>query len=91
MVADTLVIQGEHGLYNLNALHKASEKANNKDKSPNQWLRLKSTGELIGQVKEQTANLQPDVVASESVCRVQNGGTAPGTVALGTDTQSATH
>lgn len=82
-VAEIQILQDAQGLYHLNTLHKASEKATKKSKSPNEWLRLKSTQELIEETRQtsQTGNSRSAMVTMESVCRVQNGGTDPGVYA----------
>lgn len=69
------------GRFNLNALHKASGAG--EDKSPSQWLRRKSTKELIEELKRnllkehQNVNLHSAQKPIDTV----NGGIAPGTFA----------
>ena len=69
------------GRFNLNALHKASGAG--EDKSPSQWLRRKSTKELIEELKRnilkdsQNVNLHSAQKPIDTV----NGGISPGTFA----------
>lgn len=59
IIAGVEVIRDEAGRYNLNALHRAS--GGNPIHAPSQWLRLKSTKELIDEVDMQisTSGLLP--------------------------------
>ncbi|EBW8394016.1 KilA-N domain-containing protein [Salmonella enterica subsp. enterica serovar Florida] len=71
----------ESGRYNLNTIHKASGEGD--DKSPGQWLRRKTTKELI---KELDANLlknsqDVNLHSAQKSINVVNGGTNPGTFA----------
>ncbi|EAO6531129.1 KilA-N domain-containing protein [Salmonella enterica] len=71
----------ESGRYNLNTIHKASGEGD--DKSPGQWLRRKTTKELI---KELDANLlknrqDVNLHSAQKSINVVNGGINPGTFA----------
>ncbi len=71
----------ESGRYNLNTLHKASGTGD--DKSPGQWLRRKTTKELI---KELDANLLKNIQnvnlhSAQKSINVVNGGSNNGTFA----------
>lgn len=62
IVAGIEIIQDEHGRYNLNVLHKASPAAGNTSKAPNQWLKRKSTKELVNEMGTQAANMPLEVI-----------------------------
>lgn len=62
IIAGVTIIQDEHGRYNLNALHQASDYAADPTKAPNQWTRRKSTRALVGELESQTAKMQLETV-----------------------------
>lgn len=78
VIANVEIPIDENGLYSLNALHRASEAASNKEKAPNKWLKLKSADELINELKAQTEN-SPS--GTTKVISTSNGGSYPGTYA----------
>lgn len=81
VIAGVEITADAAGRFNLNALHKASGAS--EDKSPSQWLRRKSTKELIEELKRnllkdsQNVNLHSAQKPIDTV----NGGIAPGTFA----------
>ncbi|MDG1642961.1 KilA-N domain-containing protein [Klebsiella huaxiensis] len=81
VIAGVEITTDAAGRFNLNALHKASGAS--EDKSPSQWLRRKSTKELIEELKRnllkdsQNVNLHSAQKPIDTV----NGGIAPGTFA----------
>ncbi|EBV6969649.1 KilA-N domain-containing protein [Salmonella enterica subsp. enterica serovar Gaminara] len=81
VIAGVEITTDAEGRFNLNALHKASGAG--EDKSPSQWLRRKSTKELIEELKRnllkdsQNVNLH----SGQKPIDTANGGTAPGTFA----------
>jgi hypothetical protein len=62
VIAGVTIIQDAHGRYNLNALHRASEQAGDQAKVPSQWLRRKSTKDLITRCGERNVNLHYAVI-----------------------------
>ncbi|MBE4892644.1 KilA-N domain-containing protein [Enterobacter cloacae complex sp. P16RS2] len=81
VIAGVEITTDDAGRFNLNALHKASGVG--EDKSPSQWLRRKSTKELIEELKRnllkecQNVNLH----SAQKPIDTANGGIAPGTFA----------
>lgn len=75
IIANVEIFRDEHGRYNLNALHRASEASENQSKAPSQWLRRKSTKELIVEVESQNVNLHSGAI------EVVNGGDRQGVYA----------
>lgn len=71
----------ESGRYNLNTIHKASGEGD--DKSPGQWLRRKTTKELIKEIDANLLKNSQDVNlhSAQKSINVVNGGTNPGTFA----------
>lgn len=60
IIAGINILQDSHGRYNLNTLHNASGALASKE--PNQWLRRRSTKELISELSSMPSDLQVDVV-----------------------------
>lgn len=81
VIAGVEIATDAAGRFNLNCLHRSS--GTGKEKSPNEWLRLKQTKELVAELDSnllkniQTGNLRS---AQKSV-NVINGGNSPGTFA----------
>lgn len=69
------------GRFNINMLHRASGAGD--DKSPGQWLRRKTTKELIEELDSNLLknNQNVNIHSAQKSINVVNGGTAPGTFA----------
>lgn len=73
VVAGHEITTDEHGRFNLNAIHRASEKGSHK--LPSQWSRRRDTQELIAELKSQRADLHFEPLSAV------RGGAYPGTYA----------
>lgn len=76
VIANVEIATDNNGLFNLNALHKAGGLSEHK--KPSQWLRLKSTQELINSLKNKQS---VDSHSGQKAINVNNGGTNQGTFA----------
>lgn len=81
VIAGVEITTDAAGRFNLNALHKASGAG--EDKSPSQWLRRKSTKELIEELKRNLLkeNQNVNLHSAQKPIDTVNGGIAPGTFA----------
>lgn len=62
VIGNVEIYQDEHGRYNLNALHHASECSDDESKSPGHWLKRKSAKQLISELQSQVSFLPLEVV-----------------------------